>query len=258
MAKRVRLGKGWRVYREETGQLLPVLAGHIVKPGEICERDDKYFRLSKKGLKQINPRKGRVLTESKVTSPQFGVPAQPKRWKNDSYDTRTILRKNQALNKIKKECRTNPALRLKAGKIEVLLEGEYPAYVNLRNIEIRNDEYQSEMGELTEEAIALNRAQELLNRKESKSLNSRIRAYNLLRSTCATHRQLTLNNDEIEVISETGKRYFVNIRSARVRDSGGQSVCVVIRQGYSLPSEDIALAKALAIAYGSYLINTVR
>ena len=44
MAKRVRLGKGWRVYRKETGQLLPVLAGHIVKPGEICERDEKYFQ----------------------------------------------------------------------------------------------------------------------------------------------------------------------------------------------------------------------
>ncbi|MFX1535093.1 MAG: hypothetical protein ACFFDI_12785, partial [Promethearchaeota archaeon] len=203
------MGKGWRVYREETGQLLPVLAGYIVKPGEICERDDKYFRLSKKGLKQINPRKGRFLTKSKVPSPQFGVPAQPKRWKTDPYDTQTIRRKNQALNRIKKECRTNPALRLKAGKIEVLLEGEYPVYVNLRNIEIQNDEYRSEMGELTEETIALNRAQEILNRKESKSLNSRIRAYNLLKSTCATQRQLTLNDNEIEVISDTGKRYFV-------------------------------------------------
>ncbi|MFX1537236.1 MAG: hypothetical protein ACFFDI_23765 [Promethearchaeota archaeon] len=177
--KRVRLGSGWRVSRNETGLLIPVPSGYIVRPGDICERGGEYFRLSKKGLKRINSSKGRVLTGSRPSPSRFGVPPQPKR--------------------------------------------------------------------------------EL---KDNQSIKSREKALNLLINQCRVHPSLKIKNGNIEVTSVSGKRYYVHLATAQVRDANNRLVCVVCpispRYENSLPIEDIALAKALTIASRPDLIYTVQ
>ncbi|MFX0092323.1 MAG: hypothetical protein ACFFBD_11220 [Candidatus Hodarchaeota archaeon] len=173
--KRVKLGKGWHV--ANCGVLLPVMPGYIVKPGDICERNGEYFRFSKKGLKQINPRKGRALVGMQLDPPRYGVPPQPQRWLGEPFDKRVI--------------------------------------------------------------------------------RARIRAFQLIKEQCKDLSSLRLRNGKIEAISQGGNVYYVDLRTAEVRDSRGRHVCVVSQKIRDLPTEDIALAKALTIAYGSKLIYTV-
>jgi hypothetical protein len=135
MPKRVRLGKGWRVAQNEIGLLVPVPAGYIVKPGDICEREGEYFRLAKKGLRRINSSKGRALTGNRPTPSHYGVPPQPKRELNDS---RSIKSRGRALNLIINQCKAHPSLKVKKGNIEVISAGGNVYYVHLATAQVRD------------------------------------------------------------------------------------------------------------------------
>lgn len=177
--KHVRLGSGWRVAQNEIGLLVPVPAGYLVKPGDICEREGEYFRLSKRGLKRISSSKGQALTGNRPSPSRYGVPPQPKRELNDSQ---SIKSRGRALNLIGNQCRNHPSLKVRKGNIEV--------------------------------------------------------------------------------ISPSGKLYYVHLATAQVRNANKILVCVVcpisLKYEKSLPIEDVALAKALTIANRPDLIYTVQ
>ncbi|MFX0093446.1 MAG: hypothetical protein ACFFBD_16965, partial [Candidatus Hodarchaeota archaeon] len=253
--KRVKLGNGWRVYRkveakEGLGKLMPAMPGYIVRPGDICERNGQYFRLSKKGLKPISPAKGRALTNTKIDQ------QQPKKWLSNPFEVKNIQMRLEALRLIKKQCRKYSLLSIEDGKIKVATE-TLTYYIDIDTAEVKNrsgyrvreleqirypqwsripifriGNFPSIQHESLAKALELVRRLEEYDHRvaESQSIKSKNRALSLVKNQCEKHSALRLLKDQIEVTSKSGKRYYVDLKTSQVRNERGKYVCVVTPQ----------------------------